>query len=582
MKNLSAILENSRPSKERKDYNMKTAKKVMRLCSLGMVGDGDINEEERKCITEIVLSDYLMLKGGLDRLKGLDADFDVSKMISGERDSDAGIMTIDSKTGWSMSVDIKENQIYEKLKKKLDPNDESPKSLIHCYGRVRQFVETIIQRLQSEAVQQGLFTNLDSLSDREVFTELIDMVLLVKADNIITEHERVAFIAVAKIMKVVGSDSRWDKWMDFSKKKLLCYKLKKLYKFMLVKRRSNVTSNDVKTIEDAITSYRIQGPLCLGLQKAIRHNTNDFQKKNERRYRAVSWFAMLGFIISVWLLYFECATRVEYRQMAYEKGIELENPAIEPYREEGVRVVQKREEEKKKRDSLAAANNKPVRSEEEKQDSTSVAKNENVLSDKEYLREGINSINTNGDTRFLILIIYAAIIWFIAMWVVILKRIKWLMRFLVRVQWPLAILVSYWSYYKVLPETLLAVCYMPFLTLCMMVSIEVMIFMRERYMSKKQTTEHSSSKLLVVFVMAAIIADMCIGFLELPADYNIRMLLDKMASAVLLGCISFFVGKFLETDSMQKQNEMKDMQKSLEQIESFLSKKSDRHTIVEG
>lgn len=565
MEMLSTTFENSRPSKERKDYNMKTAKKVMRLCSLGMVGDGDINEEERKCITEIVLSDYLMLKGGLDRLKGLDADFDVSKMISGERDSDAGIMTIDSKTGWSMSVDIKENQIYEKLKKKLDPNDESPKSLIHCYGRVRQFVETIIQRLQSEAVQQGLFTNLDSLSDREVFTELIDMVLLVKADNIITEHERVAFIAVAKIMKVVGSDSRWDKWMDFPKKKLLCYKLKKLYKFMLVKRRSNVTSNDVKTIEDAIVSYRIQGPLCLGLQKAIRHNTNDFQKKNERRYRAVSWFAMLGFIISGWLLYFGCATRVEQRQIVYEKVVELENPAIQPYIDLGV-------------DSVAI----------EKGVSSFDAEKKYA---KDCLRIGINKTNLNGDAQFNDLIVDALRLWFIVVFVRLLMYIVRLCNLLKKISADLLRIIllffAVWVacvLYECIPTHKLAVCYMPFLTLCMMVSIEVMIFMRERYLSKINTTEtgHNSSKLLVVFVAAAIIADMCIGFLELPMDYNIRMLLDKMVSAVFLGCISFFVGKFMEIDSMQKQSEMSDMQQALEHIEWFLREKSDRHTIVEG
>lgn len=557
MEMLSTTFGNLRRSKNGKDYNMKAAKKVMRLCSLGMVGDNDINEDERKCITEIVLRDYLT--GAIGSLEGLNANYDVS-MISVTENPDAGIVTILSQTGWSMSVEIKENQTYEQLKKRLNANGEFPETIIHCYGRARQFVESIIQRLQSETVQQGLFTNLDSLNDKEIFTELIDMILLIKADNIITEHERVAFIAVAKIMRVVGSDGTWDKWMDYSKDALLIYRTKKS-----IERRSNVTSNDVKTIEDAITSYRIQGPLCLGLQKAIQHNTNDFQKKNEKRYRAVSWFAMLGFIISVWLLYFECATRVEYRQMAYEKGIELDNPAIQPYIEVGKEVVKKKEQE-----------------------STPVAKNENVLSDEEYLREGINSINTNGDTRFLILIIYSAIIWFIAMWVVILKRFKGLMWLLVRVQWPLAILVSCWSYYKVLPETLLAVCYMPFVTLCMMISIEVMVFMRERYLSKINTkintteTGHNSSKLLVVFVAAAIIADMCIGFLELPKDYNIRMLLDKMVSAVFLGCISFFVGKFMEIDSMQKQSEMSDMQQALEHIEWFLREKSDRHTIVEG
>ena len=118
--------------------------------------------------------------------------------------------------------------------------------------------------------------------------------------------------------------------------------------------------------------------------------------------------------------------------------------------------------------------------------------------------------------------------------------------------------------YNYIPEPKFAVWYNSFLIAAMMISIEIMVLMREYYSSNKKQNgdliqkQHSSS-IIVVFVIAAIVVDICIGYIELPypsGDSTIygAFLRDKLASAMLLGCLSFFVGKLCRKGLKIRQN----------------------------
>ena len=113
--------------------------------------------------------------------------------------------------------------------------------------------------------------------------------------------------------------------------------------------------------------------------------------------------------------------------------------------------------------------------------------------------------------------------------------------------------------------------YTPFCVLLMMLSIEVMTFMRERYTEKVKDKKKESSKLLIIFVAAAIIADLCIGLIELPANVDNAILIRKIAYSVFLGCVSFFAGKFMEMYSIQKQVDMETMETSMKNINDYIS-----------
>lgn len=114
--------------------------------------------------------------------------------------------------------------------------------------------------------------------------------------------------------------------------------------------------------------------------------------------------------------------------------------------------------------------------------------------------------------------------------------------------------------------------YHSFWVLCMMISIEIMIIMRENYEKKIEEGKNTSYKLLIILVVAAIIADLCIGMIELHGDFSdTKHVAMKVASALLLGCISFFVGKFLDVYYMQKQLELNDIEQSIKNIQQHSS-----------
>lgn len=106
---------------------------------------------------------------------------------------------------------------------------------------------------------------------------------------------------------------------------------------------------------------------------------------------------------------------------------------------------------------------------------------------------------------------------------------------------------------------------MPLCVLAMMVSVEWLIFMREQM---QHDSHKGSSAILIILVAAAIIADICLGLVE---HFNMHPTespnyISIIASALFLGCICFFFGKWLENRRMEGHQVQKQMEEVVESI----------------
>lgn len=103
-----------------------------------------------------------------------------------------------------------------------------------------------------------------------------------------------------------------------------------------------------------------------------------------------------------------------------------------------------------------------------------------------------------------------------------------------------------------------------FLLLYTMLSIEWLILMKGNSLEgdKHQT-------LLAVLVVMAVVSDISYGMIELYQKYTLPNVLDKMFSALFLGCICFFTGKFLELQYKQRQKNKNDMGEVLDKIKKI-------------
>lgn len=132
--------------------------------------------------------------------------------------------------------------------------------------------------------------------------------------------------------------------------------------------------------------------------------------------------------------------------------------------------------------------------------------------------------------------------------------------------------------YKYVYGSIVSIC-----VLVMMLTVEWLIFMRTNSKGAKVITEpevdeseqsnmllapsshHHTS--LALFVGIAILLDICLGVIELPrADVNVYGIAIKVVSAIFLGCICFFIGKFFENWREQQVNDIEKMGEVTERL----------------
>lgn len=119
----------------------------------------------------------------------------------------------------------------------------------------------------------------------------------------------------------------------------------------------------------------------------------------------------------------------------------------------------------------------------------------------------------------------------------------------------------------------------------MMVAIEWLIFMLEEYALKRGHKNHNSQNddqkqreaahhgniVLVILVAAAIVADVCIGIIELNGMLTLSNITTKVASALFLGCVCFFIGKFINMHRVHKSIDVEDMSEVVHTIHKHIS-----------
>ena len=479
-------------------------RKIMRLCAVGMVTDGSLNNYEKSAIQEIIVRD------------------------------------------WSSENKVSAEEIDFTFKP--SSNSDELKAI--------DYIEHLYERLRNDKdAQQGLFVDIKSLSDFEALEELRDIVYVIKADSVVAEVERIAFVAIAKIFKFTNIDGIWD--LFYGKKKKELKDLAVRYD-MYSGRRSQINVYDVGVIEKAIIQYGIDGPLRLGLQSAIQRDKYDLLKYREKRHKLISRIALGVFAISSIILYLECAHLLEYKIVANEHNIHMPQPVIDLLRADG--------------DSLLRS------------DSMWCDKYSNLLelplseSEEIELRHfqieaGMRNSMLDGDTKALLLLVLCLIL-YIA--ILIFRRVRKRCKFKYNKSISKGVLlflgVIFMIYlYKYTPKVNLSISYTPLWVLCMMLSIEIMIFMREKYTEKINTKKKESSTLLIIFVDAAVTADLCIGFIELPPNVDPVIIVNKIAYSIFLGCVSFFAGKFMEMDSIQKQVDVEKMERSMNNINDYIA-----------
>ena len=518
------------------DLSIHWERKIMRLCAVGMVSGGTLDENEKEAIKKIIKRD-----------------------LKKRNES------------WS------EEKVTDEAEKKLDTI--SKRLEVH-EGENPQ---------QVEDAQRGLFVDVKSISDREALEELRDIVYVIKADDVVAEVERIAFVAIAKILKFTHIDSIWDKFFDMSKEKLLDKPVKM---HMYHGRRTYIDVYDVGVIENAIVKYKVDGPLKYGLQSAIQRDKYDLLKHREKNHKRISKIALLVFACSAIILYFECAHLLEYKIIANEMSVNgpgdevhVDQPTVDLLHDLGVDYVEQQEitavSDQDSLNIVCQDSDTDQKYRKHKSDSLWLAKHHEIKAkgndeelDNYYVAAGIRESWKDGDTKFVFWILLS----FMAMFILPLVKVcqKWLKyryggfkvpKVLVGILVPGSMLLLYWN----ISEPNLSIMYTPFCVLLMMLSIEVMTFMRERYTEKVKDKKKESSKLLIIFVAAAIIADLCIGLIELPANVDNAILIRKIAYSVFLGCVSFFAGKFMEMYSIQKQVDMETMETSMKNINDYIS-----------
>ena len=476
----------------------------MRLCAIAMVADGKLDEKEKEAIVDIANRDLRNFEGLREKVTDYLKESGVE--TEGRDDEDILILYI------------------EKILTLLDADCKDSKNM-----------------------RQGLFVDVASISGRQALEELRDIVYVIKADNVVTEAERMAFVSVAKVFKFSGVDKIWDTFYKMSKEDLL----KAHVKYSMYDSRGKVIKvSDVEIIERTIVNYNIKGPLSYGLYSAIYRERYEAEKQKRKGNKWISMLALFTFIVSSVMVYYECAKCLEFKFIAEEHSLEFPNTVIDSLVCDGI-------------DYLITNGTDYVLD----------ASNELINTDTAFLQAGMDHNATNGDDKFLGLLIWSLVI---IAFSILFKHFKKFLRYNhnVSLQMPslpvilfLTLLVMYFR----VSVVNLSLFYMPFFVLCMMLSIEVMIFLREKYTEESASRiKESSSGLLIVFVSAAIIADICIGIIELPMNPSGWMIFNKIAYSLFLGCLSFFAGKFMEMTALQNAVDMEKMDSCLDNIKDCL------------
>ncbi|MBQ2423460.1 MAG: hypothetical protein II262_01545 [Alistipes sp.] len=167
---------------------------------------------------------------------------------------------------------------------------------------------------------------------------------------------------------------------------------------------------------------------------------------------------------------------------------------------------------------------------------------------------------------------------------------RWYKRALIGFCFTAALLYLFVSFHTSLHEcqiaavhTIVEILLMLFIP-AMMIAIEWLIFMLDEYALKRSHKRHRvegcnqtqkeaeqhGNAVLTILVVATIIADVCVGIIELNGELTAANITAKCVSALFLGCVCFFIGKFIHMHRVHKSIDVDDMGEVVHTIEEHI------------
>ncbi|MBR5847587.1 MAG: hypothetical protein IKY72_07315 [Bacteroidaceae bacterium] len=390
-----------------------------------------------------------------------------------------------------------------------------------------QLVVQSLRELDNDSdgsVRKSIFMNVDSLNIEEKERELKEMVYVIKSDDSVMDRERESFRVVCKIFRIKNSTILWRRLVGVENIEdlLVNDKIKCHLRF-----KKQMDVNDFNNIKHSICFYEIRGAIIQGAYHVLQRSETRTEDKIYFSDKKWSSLAVWTFSISSLFLYFFVADMVNQ-----VPGHEL------------------------------------------------IFKSSNI--------QHIVSNMVEPWLKWLPFVTLTIIgVKYCLDWIVLNKLDLPFIKRLTRSDWTrsvvaacvvISLLVVIKSYSGHPWQAIVETFFIPCVLVIMMLSIEWLIFMKQEYSGMTQEdNKKSNAAVLVVLVCAAILTDVCLGIVELIAHSEsdnlptIEDYVSKIASALILGCICFFAGKFLDMYRMQQQTDVHKMKECIKELETKVS-----------
>lgn len=507
-------------------FNLFAEKKhIYRLLAIAMAEDNNVNNSELSTIVTILMRYFYNNEN-----KGIDiGDYKISKEgISVQIINGTGYVIKTSELTETdnlrikcsckevdMSIDCEGlNLLFESEKKENTDIKDFYEKCIRCTEIVLECLDEL--KDPNDTAAKSIFMNVDSLDSADMKRELNEMMYIIKSDNSVMDREREAFRIVCKIFKIRHSVGVWKELYNIPKDEYLKEPQKGF--LPLFTRREKMNVNDFSTIWHSIDFYEIKGPIVQGTCHILQRN---FTKNKEFMYisdKKWSWVAIWSFALTALYLYFD----VSRSSMAWIDSVKNCLFELLPDKKSYIYII-----------SIIAVI------------TTCYVLYHNI---KNIIIRNLGKQKSNK-VGF------------------ILKHFSWVLKknLATICKWGTSLILA----------TFFFCCYkdliMPVVLMTMMLSIEWLIFMRQEYHGKKHEVKGNTS-ILIVLVAAAMLIDVCVGVIELVRDREVDFIhfVSKFSSALILGCLCFFAGKFLDMYRIQQHTDVSKMGECVENLKKHI------------
>ena len=364
------------------------------------------------------------------------------------------------------------------------------------------------------SVGKSVFMNVNSLTKQDKERELKEMVYVIKSDRSMMDREREAFRVVCKIFRVKGSTNLWKELSSCDSVSLLNNSVKST---RVHYKDSMMDINDFNNVQQSICSFDVKGKIINGAYHVLQRS--EIRKRDEIYLSDKKWssLAVWTFGVSALILYFFVA------------------------------------------DLVNQSSGRPFIFELDKL-----------------------QIPSSSHMRWISLFLGIVLIgWFLVKNFDLKKRIV-----IIPAVFIVMLLFSIRYCFNVKWSDMVATFFIPLTLVAMMLSIEWLIFMRQEYSGsphdsgEQKEAKKGNASILIVLVCAAIMIDVCLGIVELVAHSKSPIdtmdYVAKIASALILGCICFFAGKFLDMYRIQQQTDVHRMKGCIEELSKRVNDESSK------